>query len=272
MLLLSAALAASGAATSAEVYRWSGDDGTVHFSDQPHRKAERMVLGPSHWYVVKRVLDGDTFVLSGGDKVRLIGLNAPELAHRGEPSEPGSEEATDYLRRLVEGTRVRLDYGPQRRDRYGRRLAHVSTEEGIDVNARLLRRGLAHAVVLPPDDTRAVTYFGAEAEARHAQRGIWSGPRLRIQPASEARRFRNTYRRLRGRIARTSVKRKYTYLRFDHGLVARLANTDRRRFIKAGRSPDEFAGKTLVVRGWVGQRNHHPFVRLRHPLQIEKVE
>jgi micrococcal nuclease len=272
MLLLGAALAASGPASSAEVYRWSGDDGTVHFTDQPHPNAKRLVVGPSHWYVVERVLDGDTFILSGGDKVRLIGLNAPELAHRGDPAEPGGQKATRYLRRLIEGHRVRLEYGPQRRDRYGRRLAHVSTEDGVDVNMRLLRQGLAHAVALPPDVTRAKFYFSAEATARRAGRGIWGGSRFQIQPAAEAQRFRNTYRRLRGRVTAAEAKRKYTYLHFARGLIARLANIDRPRFAKAGRPPDGLVGRTLVVRGWIGQRAHHPFVRLRHPLQIEKVE
>lgn len=90
--------------------------------------------------VVERVIDGDTVVLAGGRRVRLLGIDAPE---RGEP---GADAATARLRDLVQGRRVRLDYAPpllgRTEDMYGRLLARISVGRA-DVAAVLLDEGHA---------------------------------------------------------------------------------------------------------------------------------
>ena len=94
---------------------------------------------------VEKVIDGDTVVLSGGEHVRLLGIDAPEL-HPGRPGragpfpEPGAAEARDALRALVAGQTLRVErHG---RDRYGRTLARLFLADGTDVSEELLRRGL----------------------------------------------------------------------------------------------------------------------------------
>ncbi len=78
---------------------------------------------------VERVIDGDTLVLEGGERVRLIGVDTPETVHPQKPVEYFGKEASKFTRGMVEGKRVRLEYdeGTGRNDRYGRTLAYVST-------------------------------------------------------------------------------------------------------------------------------------------------
>jgi len=86
--------------------------------------------------VVVRVIDGDTFVLDNGEKVRLLGINAPEKGQR------CYDEATNALKDLVEGKKVRLEKDKVDRDVYGRLLRYVFVDNTF-VNAELLRQGYA---------------------------------------------------------------------------------------------------------------------------------
>jgi len=120
---------------------------------------------------VTRVLDGDTVVIETGERVRYIGIDAPEM---GPPAEPFAREALIANRALVEGKRVRLEKDASDTDRYGRLLRYVYVD-GTLVNAELVRLGLAHSRAYPPD-TRHQEYLDAiESAARAAGLGIWSG-------------------------------------------------------------------------------------------------
>ena len=94
--------------------------------------------------LVKWVDDGDSIGIAGGERVRYLGINAPELAHDREPSEPYGEEARIFNEQLVLGRWVRLELGDERRDRYGRLLAYVFLEDGRFINGELVRQGFAH--------------------------------------------------------------------------------------------------------------------------------
>jgi endonuclease YncB( thermonuclease family) len=220
---------------------------------------------------IEWIPDGDTLHLADGTEVRLIGINAPEVAHRGDPAEPGGPEAQRYLRALLADKRVRLTIGPEARDKYDRTLAHVVTRDGTNVALRLLRAGHAFAVAHPPNTTRAERYFAAERRARTAGRGLWGHPRYAVKPAAAAGDLRNTFRRVRGRVATATAKRKYVYLGFASGFQAFLRKDRRAAFAQAGKAPEALLGRTVVVRGWIHMRDGRPRVRLRHPLQIESV-
>ena len=70
---------------------------------------------------IYQVVDGDTFIISGGDYVRLIGVNAPDR------KEEGYHEATDYLRQF-EGKLIVLEQEGENRDGFGRLLRHASVD------------------------------------------------------------------------------------------------------------------------------------------------
>lgn len=129
------------------------------------------------WQRVVRVIDGDTFDLDDGRRVRLLGVDTPETQYSPRAqiegrSDPYAEEATAFVRRQVEGKKVRLEYGPETSDAYGRTLAYVWLEDETLLNAELLRSGYARALRRFPHPRREA-FLELEEEARAARRGLW---------------------------------------------------------------------------------------------------
>jgi micrococcal nuclease len=122
------------------------------------------------------VLDGDTIVVAfpGGvhDTVRLLGVDTPETHHPTRPVECYGPEAAAFTRRRLLGRVVTLETDVERRDVYGRRLAHVLLE-GERFNDELLRRGYARLLVIAPNRSHAHELLDAELAADDADRGLW---------------------------------------------------------------------------------------------------
>lgn len=131
--------------------------------------------GPApQWRTIVRVVDGDTLLLDGHERVRLIGVNTPESVDPRRPVERFGKEAAAFTRRLAEGRRARLEFDQERYDRHGRTLAYVYLEDGTFVNAEIIRRGYGYAFTRYP--YRFATDFRAfEREAREQRRGLWAG-------------------------------------------------------------------------------------------------
>lgn len=135
--------------------------------------------------MVRRAVDGDTVQLADGRLVRYIGLDAPELRRRADGGwvwdpEPFGEQAAGANRWLVEGRTIRLEYDVQLRDRFGRLLAYVYVETPtgeLMVNAKLLEDGLAQLLTIPPNVRYADRFRELAAQARTADRGLWSRER-----------------------------------------------------------------------------------------------
>src|SRR3990172_5325406 len=98
--------------------------------------------GPPPEALVVQVGDGDTVTIAGGQKVRLLGIDAPELEREGRPADFLAHKAKAELARLVQGRQVRLEYDQLRYDQYGRLLAYLFLPDGLNVNAELVRQGL----------------------------------------------------------------------------------------------------------------------------------
>ena len=127
---------------------------------------------------VERVTDGDTFHCRDGRKVRLIGIDTPELA-QGAPG----REARDALRRLLpRGHVVRLELDVGARDRYGRILAYVWSGRRL-VNEAMLRDGWAVLYTVPPNVKYVRRLERAQREARAARAGLWAGQAFQCTPA-----------------------------------------------------------------------------------------
>jgi micrococcal nuclease len=125
--------------------------------------------------LVARVVDGDTVEARIGGKVedvRYIGVDTPETVKPGSPVQCFGPRASAFNHRLVEGRRVRLVFGVERRDAYGRLLAYVYLGDRF-VNASLVRRGLARTLTIPPNDRFAPLLRRLELSAARAGRGLW---------------------------------------------------------------------------------------------------
>ena len=129
---------------------------------------------------VARVVDGDTLVLRGGARLRLLQIDAPEAG--GECHSAAS--ARELARLARPGTRVSVeaDRRLDRVDRYGRLLRYVYVAT-TNVNVELVRRGAATPWFYRGERGRyADRLLSAVREAREAQRGMWGACRVTWSP------------------------------------------------------------------------------------------
>ncbi len=125
---------------------------------------------------VQYIYDGDTLILEGGARVRLLLVNTPEVANKytGEPAECYGDEALAITKSLLLGQTIDLDYDVTCRDKYDRLLAWISLD-GLDVNAHLLERGAARVMFVAPNGaSRYGDYRALERAARDAGLGLWT--------------------------------------------------------------------------------------------------
>jgi micrococcal nuclease len=155
------------------------------------------ILGGRVTYVV----DGDTIhVQLGGrvEKVRYIGVNAPEIAAESRSSGgqrhrlsvfPHTPAAGDAARRinldLVGSRSVRLELDRRRRDEHHRLLAYVWVGDTM-INAEMVKRGYAQVMSIPPDFRHRALFVRLQDEARAAGRGLWQAAPAVTVPRSAA--------------------------------------------------------------------------------------
>jgi len=142
-------------------------------------------LTPGRWVTVERVYDGDTFRTDKGEKVRLLGINTPEIAHNDSPGEEMGEQAKQFLESLVLGKRVQLVFDREKKDTYGRTLAHVYLADGSWINGQLVENGMAHLYLFAPNFAHAEALLKLEQRARSKKIGIWKTGRFKIISAAE---------------------------------------------------------------------------------------
>lgn len=124
---------------------------------------------------VVRVVDGDTFEARIGDEVedvRLIGVDTPETVAPEEPVQCFGPRASRFAHRALKGRQVRLVFGVERRDTYGRLLAYAYIGHSF-VNAELVRRGLARTLSIPPNTRHRALFEQLQLRAARAGRGLW---------------------------------------------------------------------------------------------------
>ena len=126
---------------------------------------------------VKKVADGDTLTLVTRDgtrlKVRLYGIDAPEIRHESQPGQPYGEEAKDALEKKISRRIVRLDI--VERDPYERTVAIVFLGTRV-INEEMVKEGFAWAYRKYLHGPYASGFIGAENEAREKKRGLWNQP------------------------------------------------------------------------------------------------
>ncbi|SYZ72445.1 Nuclease (SNase protein) [Candidatus Zixiibacteriota bacterium] len=127
---------------------------------------------PDDRFRVAGIIDGDTIDLTGGDRLRLLGIDCPEKG------EPYFDSAKAYLTGLILGKNIGVSYSHRHRDGYGRLLAYVYLDT-VAVCREMLRRGLAHLYLFEDnmsDKERIGQLLAAQNEAIDAGRGVWSVP------------------------------------------------------------------------------------------------
>jgi len=137
--------------------------------------------------IVKRVVDGDTFLLSNGERVRLLGIDTPEkfeskkldndadISHQDKKTiQKLGQLASDYVKNFVEGKKVYLEKEPnyEDRDKYNRLLRWIYLEDGTFVNGKIVRDGYGQVYEkFPVSKMEELRKY--QKEARENNRGLW---------------------------------------------------------------------------------------------------
>ncbi len=135
--------------------------------------------------VVDAVIDGDTIdvrIAGGVERVRLLGIDTPEIAHPDSPGECFGDEAHRLTETLLPpGSTVRLERDIVGRDDYGRILAYVRVPgagpgagDDVFVNAHLVAEGYATPLFIGPNIARRPAIIDAARRAQRARLGLWS--------------------------------------------------------------------------------------------------
>ena len=122
---------------------------------------------------VKRVVDGDTLVISTGERVRLIGIDTPETVKPNSPVEYFGKEASAFSKSKLDQQTIYLEKDISDTDKYGRLLRYVYLADGTFFNLLLVREGYANAVSYPPDVKYGQVLRQAEKTARANEKGLW---------------------------------------------------------------------------------------------------
>ena len=152
------------------------DDTVATFKNNSAAPEDPKVSG--EFVNIVRVIDGDTFVIfniyGSEEKIRLIGVNAPESRNSGKKKkEEFGEESKKYLTNLLKNAKVRLEFDVQRVDRYGRTLAYVYLENGTFLNEYLVKNGYAQVATFPPNVKYKDLFIDAQRYARENKTGLW---------------------------------------------------------------------------------------------------
>jgi len=142
----------------------SSSDNTQNKSSQPNQSAQ-----PSDSIYVSQVIDGDTFVLSSGQTVRIALIDTPEH------NEPYYDSATQFLANLILDKNVNIRSISSTSDRYGRVLAEVYVDS-MNVGLSILEQGLGLLYLYPESAHLKDTYLPAQQRALLEKAGIWSMP------------------------------------------------------------------------------------------------
>jgi micrococcal nuclease len=136
--------------------------------------------------LVERAVDGDTLKLENGERVRLIGIDTPEMHESAKLDRDSRRSGQDkkiiqamgrrsfrFTKDLVEGKRVRLEFDVEKHDKYERLLAYVYLKDGTFVNAEIIKQGYASLMTYPPNVKHVDMFKQLYQEARGNNRGLW---------------------------------------------------------------------------------------------------
>ena len=136
---------------------------------------EKKPSSRGNFYYCSYVIDGDTIIViidGKKERVRLIGVDAPEKDGPYTKKEPFNREASAFTKNMTDGKYVELKYDREKRDKYGRLLAYVYLEDGTFVNAEMIIQGYGTVFRKFPFKYRD-DFISYEQEARENKRGLW---------------------------------------------------------------------------------------------------
>lgn len=201
--------------------------------------------------VVSKVYDGDTVKLTDGRKIRILNINTPELGRDGGVDDAFARHATEHTRKWLNAReKIYLLFDVERKDRYGRWLAHVLDSTGESLAESLLRQGLASPLAVPPNLAQAECYFALAKQPKRENIGVWAAtPFVEVTQLS-----RPGFQRVRGVVSKISQTRAGDYWLELQGQLAIQVRKQDLVYFNDFPSGFEVASK-IEVEGWVVDRS-----------------
>jgi micrococcal nuclease len=152
----------------------------THFVQAPVAPESKPEESIGELYPVTHIIDGDTIIVRMGgvdEKVRLLGIDTPEVDESRGPVECYGKEASEKTTSLLEGQSVYLETDPTqaKRDSYDRLLAYVYTSDSTLINKILVEGGYAREYTYDEPYLFQADFKAAEKSARTKEQGLWSG-------------------------------------------------------------------------------------------------
>lgn len=258
-------VAVSGSVFATEVYRSEDAQGRITYSDTVSIGSREVKIDNRsyrHLHHVTKVYDGDTVELENGERVRLLGVNTPEVESRLRDNEPGGTAAKEWLTAQVQDKKIYLEFDQEKRDKYKRLLAHLFLPDGSHINRALLENGLAIVNIMPPNLRYTDALVAAQQSAEEQKSGIWS--RSEYQPhtlAQITKKHAAGWQRYMGTPESIRPGKKYTRLVFSDRVDVRIANQHLNLFPAL----KTYVGKPLEIRGWVSRSKGQYSIQIQHP-------
>lgn len=260
-------LLAGSITACADVFQWQDADGKAHYTDRNRENSHKLSINPERkYFTVVRIQDGDTLTLDDDRKIRLLGINTPEVRHGSNEAEAGGEAAKKWLKARLLHKRIRLIGDTEATDKYGRTLAHVFTENDEHINKTLVETGLAAVNIYPPNLLYSDDLIAAGEVAELAKRGIWGLKAYDSKPVEQAGFDGHTgWQRLTGKILTIKYSRKSVFLHLSPRLQVRIEKA----WLDLFPPVKSYLGKSLEVRGKLSKHDDGWTMLVRHPSAIK---
>lgn len=221
------------------------------------------------YQTVKWIYDGDTLLLKDKRKIRLIGINAPEVAHHKKKGQPYGREATEELRELLKNSnnKIRLEIGEQKKDRYKRLLAHVFLPDGTDLSLWMLQNGFATLMTFPPNTRYITVYREAERLAQKEKRNIWGQKNYQLLKPRQLKRAYRGYVHLKSTIKNIKITKKTVFLALDKKIFIKISKHFIHYFTHY--DPKKLLHHEIMVSGFLQKSRGKRIINVRHPVQLE---
>jgi len=221
--------------------------------------------------VIKYVIDGDTVILTDNRHVRLIGINTPEISHSdNKPSEAGAELARKSLMQLLKNQQqVQLLYGKERLDKHGRTLAHIYLKNGLNIQAEMLRQGLAMPLRIAPNLALMDCYSAISLIAKKEKRGLWASSRYKTHHVFSLSGSEKGFYFISGKVEQVTESRSSIWINLGNNVALRIHKEDLNNFNKNDLM--SLLGKTIEASGWLYRRNKQLRMRIRHKLDLNRL-
>ena len=226
--------------------------------------------------VVKWVYDGDTLLLTDKRKIRVIGIDTPEVKHHKQKQQAFGAKAREALRELLKKNnyQIYLRYGKERYDRYSRVLAHVYTPDGINISNWLLEKGFARTLSIPPNILLADCYKHSETTAKKHSLRIWRLKSHKVLTAENLSVRKKGFVRLKGKITKVKFRKKSIMMEFgsnnQHPITIKITKKNSVYFKEM--RLDKLLGRVVEISGILKKRHGKRIIYLNYPTQLNTLK